>query len=387
VGESLLPFVDELPLVDHHCHGVLRTDVDRPGFERLLTEADTVSPWGTTLFDSSLGFAVRRWCAPLLGLPAHAPAEDYLARRGELGAAEVTRTFLEAARIHTYLVDTGLMPDRLLAPAELAGVTGAQGFEIVRLEWLAEQVVRAGTTAAGFADQVRATLSDRAHIAVGAKSVAAYRVGLELGPDRPSDGQVMAAAGRWLSRVDGGAPIRCADDVLSRFLVWEALERELPVQFHIGLGDSDLDLHRCDPLLLTDFLRATAPRGVPIMLLHNYPFHRGAGYLAQVFPHVFVDLGLATHNTGHQASRVLAEALEIVPFGKFLFSTDAFGLPELYHLGALLFRRALSDFLSTALSADALAGTDAERVARLIGCDNARRAYRLDEHGTVGGPG
>jgi len=40
---------------------------------------------------------------------------------------------------------------------------------------------------------------------------------------------------------------------------------------------------------------------VPILLLHNYPFHREAAYLAQVFEHVFVDVGLATHNAGYCA--------------------------------------------------------------------------------------
>ncbi|MFD9738828.1 amidohydrolase family protein [Umezawaea sp. NPDC059074] len=367
----MLPFVADLRLVDHHCHGVLRADVDRTGFEEVLTEADQVSPLGTTLFDSSIGLAVRRWCAPVLDLDPHASAEDYLARRRSLGAAEVNRAFLAAADVDTYLVDGGLSPELLLDYRELAAVTGARSFEVVRLERLAEEVVTEGCTAAGFASEVRARLA--ASTAVGAKSIAAYRVGLALRPERPSDAEVAEAAGRWLAR--GG---RCADEVLTRFLVWAALDRRLPVQFHVGYGDSDADLHRCDPLLLTDFLRATAGLGVPVMLLHNYPFHRNAGYLAQVFPHVFVDLGLTTHNVGHQAGRVLAEALEIVPFGKFLFSSDAYGLAELYHLGVLLFRRALSDFLASAMASGDLVEADAVRIAHLIGYENARRAYRLD---------
>ncbi|WP_367136669.1 hypothetical protein [Saccharothrix sp. HUAS TT1] len=66
-----------------------------------------------------------------------------------------------------------------------------------------------------------------------------------------------------------------------------------------------------------------------------------------------------------------------MPFGKFLFSTDAFALSELYYLGALFFRRALSDFLSAGLREHALAQTDAERITHLIGWENAHRAYRL----------
>ena len=76
------------------------------------------------------------------------------------------------------------------------------------------------------------------------------------------------------------------------------MDLRLPVQFHVGYGDSDVDLDRCNPLLLTPLLRAIQPTGVPVMLLHNYPYQREAGYLAQVFPHVYVDAGLATHNVG-----------------------------------------------------------------------------------------
>jgi uncharacterized protein len=148
----------------------------------------------------------------------------------------------------------------------------------------------------------------------------------------------------------------------------------------VGYGDSDVDLHRCNPLLLTPLLRAIQPTGVPVMLLHNYPYHREAGYLAQVFPHVYVDAGLATHNLGRGSPALLAEALELAPFGKFLYSSDAFGLPELYYLGAALFRAALSAFLSAGRSEDLYSERTVARLTRMFCADNARRAYRLGEH-------
>ena len=215
---------------------------------------------------------------------------------------------------------------------------------------------------------------------VGFKSIAAYRVGLELDGRRPADGEVVAAATRWLAGAAGGtcAPPRLADEVLHRFFIWCGADLGLPIQFHVGYGDKDIDLHRCNPLLLTRLLRALEPTGVPVMLLHNYPYHREAGYLAQVFPLVYADLGLATHNAGARATALLSEALELVPLRKFLFSSDAFGLPELYYLGTLLFRRALSAFLSSLVDAGDMSYADAERITRLIGAENARRAYRLD---------
>ncbi|MFD8496790.1 amidohydrolase family protein [Amycolatopsis sp. NPDC059657] len=376
---TVLPFVEDLPLVDHHCHGLVTAELDRAGFEEMLTEADTVSPLGTTVFESLIGLAVRRWCAPVLDLPTRAPAAEYLERRAELGADEVNRRFLRATGITDFLVDGGFQPDRLTTTKQLAGLAGARAHDIVRLEVVAEDVVRGGTTASGFGDAFAAELARRAAGAAGVKSIAAYRVGLALAGERPSAAEVAEAAGSWLAKVDTGDEVRLVDEVLHRFLIWTAIDLRLPVQLHVGYGDSDVDLHRCDPLLLTDLLRSTRSSGVPILLLHNYPFHRNAAYLAQVFEHVFVDVGLATHNTGYRSSAVIAETLELVPFGKFLFSTDAFGLAELYHLGTLFFRRGLSDFLSAGLEADEWSEEDALRTASLACFENARRVYRLAE--------
>ncbi len=367
----LLPIVESLRLVDHHCHGVASGDLDPGEFESLLTEADGAGPLGTTLFDSQIGLAVRRWCAPVLDLPPHAAPADYLRRRADLGAAEVNRRFLRAAGIETLCVDTGFAPGSIVALAELGALADASTHEIVRLEQVAEEVAAAGPSAAGFSDAFRTRLRERAASAAGLKSIAAYRVGLALPGARPDEADVAAAAGRWLA---AGVP-RLADVTLQTFLVWCGADLGLPIQFHSGYGDADVDLHRCDPLLLTDLIRALAP--TPVMLLHNYPFHRHAGYLAQVFPHVFVDVGLATHNVGHRASTLIAETLELAPFGKFLFSSDAFGLAELYHLGSLLFRRGLSEFLRSGLDDGAWTPEDADRIARMACGDNARRVYGI----------
>lgn len=370
---ELLPFVADLPLVDHHCHGVLTRDVARADFEALLTEADTTSPLGTSLFDSLIGLAVRERCAPVLDLPKHAAADVYLDRRAELGAAEVARRFLRATGTTDFLLDGGFLPESLTTTPEFGALAATQAHDVVRLEQVAEAVI-AGTTAAGFAAAFADELGKRAATAVGLKSIAAYRVGLELAGERPSPAEVAAAAGRWLRTGN----VRLADEVLHRHLVWTGLDLGLPVQFHVGYGDSDVDLHRCDPLLLTGFLRATRDRGVPILLLHNYPFHRHAAYLAQVFEHVFVDAGLITHNAGFRAPAILAELLEIAPFGKVLFATDAYGLAELYHLGTALFRRGLSDFVRAALAAGAMSEVDAVRLCALVGHENAKRIYRLE---------
>ena len=363
------------PLVDHHCHGLVRRDLDRASFEALMNEGSGGGRWTGSPFDSALGVAIRRHCAPLLDLPPHADPDDYLARRGALGHDEVARRMLSAAGIDTVLVDTGFAPDDICSPGEVAAYAGPEvrAHEILRLETTAQELLVSGTDPRELRQAVKDRL--RESEAVGAKSIAAYRCGLELHAEGPSDVDVAAAVAR--ARPERGEPWRITDRTVISALAWTAIEAGLPLQLHVGYGDNDVDLLRSDPLHLTPFLRATEPLGVPVLLLHNYPFHRHAAYLAQVFDHVFVDVGLSVHNTGALSRRVIEETLELVPFAKLLHSSDAFGLPELYLLGSLLFRRGLHAVLAELVAADEMSESDAIRVGAMVAHDNARGAYAL----------
>jgi uncharacterized protein len=367
--------LDEVALLDHHCHGIVGTALDRSRFELLATEADRPAPPGCTGFDTQLGFAIRRWCAPVLGLDPHASPEDYLARRSELGDAEVNRRLLRAAGIGAFLVDTGYASEDALSPAEMAETAGATAGTVVRLEAVAERVARDGATAGGFATAYAEALDAAAADAAGLKSIIAYRYGLDFDPEPPSPAEVRDAAGRWLRRVEGAPWPRLDDPVLLRHVLWAGVDRGLPVQFHTGFGDPDLQLDRCDPARMTGFLRAVQRREVAVMLLHCYPFQRQAGYLSQVFPHVYMDVGLAVNYTGSRAAAVVAESLELAPFHKLLFSSDAFGLAELYHLGGLLFRRAFDEVVGGWVAAGLWSAADARRVARMVAAGNAERVY------------
>ncbi len=356
-------------LVDHHCHGVVQGDLTRADFESFLTESPDPAPAGTTCFDSQLGFAVLRLCPPVLDLEPHCDPDAYLRRRGQLGAREVARRLLRAAGIAEFLVDTGL-PGDLTSPRELAALAGAKAREIVRLEHLAERIASAVKGPADFLAELDRRIRDAAHTAAGFKSIAAYRHGLDLPPEPPPRSEVEESLAGWLP--EGG---RLTDPVLLRHLLWSAAGTGRPLQLHTGFGDPDLRLHRADPLLLTEFIEAVRPTGCTLVLLHCYPYHRKAGYLAQVYPHVYADVGLTLSHTGARSAAVLAEFLELAPFGKLLFSTDAHGLPELYLVGAQLFREAAAEVLGGWVERDVWANAGADRVGDLIGAGNARRIY------------
>lgn len=338
-------------LVDHHVHGTFTEPGDRAAFAAALNEAS-----GSPLADLDLpvGVAVRRWCAPLLGLEPHASADDYWAARSAAPYDEVVALFLREAGIERWVVDTGLTPDRVASPEPMS--------EVLRLEVLLESVLDEDDVPGAF----RARLDAAAPSIVGTKTIAAYRSGLDIDWSRPTDTAVAEHARASGPRVD--------HPLLISFVVHEALSRGLPLQVHTGLGDRDLDLRRADPLHLLPLLRMT---GTPVMLLHCYPYHRQAGYLAQAFDHVHFDVGLAINHLGARSVELVGEAMELAPFAKQLYSSDAYGLPELHYLGSLLWRRAMSVVLGAWISRGDWSLDDATRVADLIGSGNARRVYGL----------
>jgi predicted TIM-barrel fold metal-dependent hydrolase len=377
LSRELTEFVDALPLVDHHVHGAFAADGSRDRFENSLNEGSTDPlPDFVSGFDSQLGFAIRRWCAPLLDLPKHAPADDYWARRVELGEVEVTRRFLTAAGVSDWVIDTGFATTDLLDLDGMTAVTGAPSHEIVRLEVIAEALIAEGPD--DYVTRFRERLdAAKASGAVGTKSVIAYRTGFDVDYARPSDADVAAAASAWHASLSEGIRPRLMHPRLLVFALYAAADAGLPIQLHVGFGDRDLDLHRVNPLLLLPLLRRPDVAKVPILLLHCYPFEREAGYLAQSFDNVYLDVGLAVNYLGARSVELVARSYETAPFAKVLFSSDAFGPSELHYLGSRLWRTAISCVFGAWVESDDWSLADAKRVAELTAIVNARRVYRL----------
>jgi predicted TIM-barrel fold metal-dependent hydrolase len=365
-----------LELVDHHVHGCFVEPIDRGVFEESCNEASADPiPDFMTQFDSQPGFAFRRWCAPLLGLERHAPADEYWAARSAVAPAELNRRLLRAAGVEHWVVDTGYTSRPVTTPARMAEEARGATSEIVRLEAVAEALVRDGVTPNEFPEAFRAALRAAAADAVGFKTILAYRTGFDIDWSAPADDAVVVAAKRWTAA--GGTSPRLVDPVLEAFVIHAAIAAGLPLQIHVGFGDRDLDLHRTNPMLLLGLLRQQHVMSTPIMLLHCYPYHREAGYLAQAFNNVYFDIGLGVNYVGAQSQQLIAESLELAPFAKQLYSSDAFGLPELHLVGSILWRRAMAQVIGRWVTETAWSQADGIRVLRMIGSDNARRVYRI----------
>jgi predicted TIM-barrel fold metal-dependent hydrolase len=152
----------------------------------------------------------------------------------------------------------------------------------------------------------------------------------------------------------------------------------MPVQFHTGYGDADLNLLEANPLHLRPLLQSDRFNQVPWILLHMaYPYVREAGYLASIYGNVYVDLSLAIPFAPSEAPMLLTQLLGLAPASKLMYASDGFSIPELFWLGARIGRAALARVLDNQLEDGALSANEADAVAAQILAGNARRVYHL----------
>ena len=95
------------------------------------------------------------------------------------------------------------------------------------------------------------------------------------------------------------------------------------------------------------------------------------------FPNIYFDVGFVQNWAGPSYQNMMKEALELAPFTKQLFSTDAFGLSELYYLGAMRFRNSLRNILDNWIELDECTPEYADQIMAWIGGANARRIYAV----------
>jgi hypothetical protein len=369
-----------IPIVDHHCHSLLREQPqDDEAFRNHLTE--TYLP--EMALDHVQNSLVYHWAIrELASFFGCAPEPDAVhSARRERGVEAIARDVVERGNFKTWLVDSGYGTDTTFSLGELRGIVPCEIREILRLEPMIERLILAADGFDGFVDAYRAALSDlRGAGYVGMKSVIAYRSGLQV---ELVDRSAAAAAFRSVheaARRDGAVRIESKPllDYLIVAAVEESARQEVPIQFHTGLGDPDLDLTKVDPAALRVIFSDTY-RAAPIVLLHSgYPYSRSMAYLAAMFPNVYADFGeVQLFVAGRDLRAVVRELVGLAPASKILFSTDASLIPELYWLGALAGRRTLGDVFEENIADGLIDERTAIEMAEMMLWRNAERIYGL----------
>ncbi|PJF46639.1 MAG: amidohydrolase [Chloroflexi bacterium] len=368
-------------ILDHHAHNLLTPEA-MAGFtltaaftEGYAQEIVSQHVRETLFFKRSLRqLAEALDCAPTL--------EGLLDAREQLGYEQIAQTLFDAGGFAALLLDDGFMPDRIMPTAWHNRF--APTYRFIRIEHLAAQLIAQHARWPMFAEAFRAALEARGSDVVGFKSIIAYRTGLGIAP--PEEDAAQQCFGELRAQAERGLPVRIAHPPLNHWLVWTmmiiAARDGVPVQFHTGFGDPDLDLRMANPLHLRPLFEHAPFRGAPVVLLHaSYPFTREAGYLAAVYPNAYLDLGLALPYLSRAGMRfAVRAALELAPLSKIMFSTDAHLIPETFYLGARCGREIIADVLSQTIADGDLSAAEADAAALDILHRNAARLYFGQEH-------
>jgi hypothetical protein len=373
--------LDAVPILDQHCHALLRdgTIVDAAAYAQFFTESG--DPMMHAHHAPETVF--YRWAIrELAGILACAPTTDaVLAARGGVSADALARRLLADANVAVLLVDHGYRTDETWPPVELAARLPCRVLPVLRLETIAQELIVRHETFDAVLDAYSASVERaRADGFVALKSIIAYRTGLAAQPT--SRGDAAAAFGPVKERARRDGRVRLAAKPLNDHLLLRALEiaerQAMPVQIHTGFGDTDLDLREANPLHLRPLLESGQYANVPFVLLHaSYPYVRELGYLAAIYANVYADVGLAIPHLAAEIPTMLRQLLSLAPSTKVVYSSDASQIPELFWLAARWGRRGLGTVLDELIALGALDGDQAFAVGQQVLGGNAARIYGL----------
>ncbi|HUZ00822.1 MAG TPA: amidohydrolase family protein [Thermomicrobiaceae bacterium] len=389
--------VADLPVVDVHCHPFLNrgplsaeqfTDLASfGGGSRAFMEAGGVEftdavreelqriKRDTTYFrrlvrDLARFFGVEPTLDTVLARRNDAVEEDY--------TAYVRRLYADAG-LTTLVFDFGYPQP----PVDEAATRAELPVEIVPVFRIEPLIVELLASDAGwdefrrrFDAAIAEALQHRGYR--GLKSIIAYRTGLDVSPVSRTPDQGYRALDAIRHGLGGGSMKQLRDHLLCRSLEL-CMEYDVPMQIHTGMGDFEVNLPAARPALLLDLLRFPAYRACKVLLVHTgYPYHREAGYLANVLPRVYCDVSEGVPFAGHGAKRIISEVLEMAPLSKVVYGSDGFSVPEINFASAKLGKQAIAQALDEIVADGGLSTTEAREAAGLILSGNARQLYELD---------
>ncbi|CAG8491665.1 5769_t:CDS:10 [Acaulospora morrowiae] len=393
--DALLKLVASFPLIDNHAHNLLTADsILTCPLEVCFSEAR-----GEALKDAVQTSALKQAIQHLARLYKCAPSWDEIKRvRDTVSYDELCKASFETIGIQSLLLDDGLYDlGNLLDIKKHVGLV-EDVRRIVRVESIAESVLKnliesvnksheAVISFAEFEEPLRNQLRSLAESeeVVAFKSIAAYRSGLNINCNLTNE-EVAVALGNFLRVYTSSATeqgtLKLTDKVIIDHVVNVAIdiafENGIPIQFHTGLGDNDLDLLYSNPLYLRPLIEKY--KDTKIVLLHaSYPYARQAAYLASVYSNVYVDIGLISSliSTSGQQS-ILRELLELSPTNRMLFSTDGHCHPESFYVSVVQSRDVIGKVLLESVDNKDFTVDEAIKIAKQIFFENSNALYKLN---------
>ncbi|KAH8117636.1 amidohydrolase-domain-containing protein [Phellopilus nigrolimitatus] len=383
------------PAIDNHTHPLLSAShKDDFAFEGLISEAQ-----GPALTNDAIRtlacFRATRQLSTLLGCAND--WESVKETRSSLDYMELCKLCLQSTSIQCFLLDDGLDSEGLCEDVKWHDqFSSSPSKQIVRIEIVAQNILKehiqnhmpvsintASSLLSVFSTAFDNALTEAAQdpFVAGFKSIACYRTGLDIFPSSAPLEDIEEALMLAMTRYGQSGKLRLADkhfnDYLVRITMVIAGKYQKPVQFHTGLGDSDIALARSSPAHLQPLVSAFPD--TPVVLLHaSYPFTREAGYLASVYRNVYLDFGEVFPFVSKEGQRnVVRQVLELCPTNKMLWSTDGHWWPETYYLGTLQAREVLYEVLAESVRHEEITEQQAVGIVRRALFENSNSLYNL----------
>jgi predicted TIM-barrel fold metal-dependent hydrolase len=381
-------FVDlaDVPVVDNHAHAIeARQPTGLASWRALFTESPDPGMRASEAADTAFYRRLIRSLEEFYGVSGE---DGVLRARESRSATDLVAELFHDASILGVVIDTGYPePENAMGAAEFTAASGAEYAGLLRLEVEFQRLVVEHGSYDKLIAGVREFVSGvRAAGFAGFKSIAAYRTGLAI--ERWSDDDARDAYAQARVEVDLTGSVRLGYKPLLDTLLHLAFEaaaaQELPVQFHVGYGDPDVDLRRASPLELRSVLEDSAYRSMPVVLLHGcWPYFREGAYLASVYGNAYLDLSYAVPfiSIGEMTSMTRA-ALAVAPFSKLMYSSDGSRIPELYWISAKDGRKVIGSVLGELVADGDLDPGQARDAGERILRDNALRLYGFRPDGT-----
>jgi uncharacterized protein len=372
----------DVPVVDNHCHAFVPIDTgtDPSRWRAFFSESrEQVMFEHAATMTSYQRIVVA--LAEFLGCEPH--EEAVLEARERFGSREMIGALLRDANVDALLIDRGFPPaDEVIPDTEIAAVSDVRVESFLRLEPLMEELLETAATLEEAKLALAERLTDlRGGGYVGLKSVAAYRTGLDLEVEEDPQAEMAFLDAKQAYQRAGSYRLASRPLLGALLLVAfrSAHEQELPLQFHVGYGDSDVDLMRSNPLNLRALLESHRFDGMKVVLLHEcYPYTREGAYLAAIYGNVYLDLSYGIPFLGFsEMLSCTAAAVAVAPTSKLLYSSDGLGVPELHWSSAHRGREVLELVMRECVERNELTAEQALLAGRNILRDNAWRLYEL----------
>ncbi len=303
------------------------------------------------LYHKVLGELSRLWGLPYEGEEAVAAERT---RRMAADYAGHVRELFRDANIRGMVVDLGYKPAAAPVP-EFEQVVPVKAVYLFRIETVVDPLWKERPPFDEAEDRFRAALDAAVpgeH--VGYKTIIGYRTGLEILPVTREQAVAAWAAGDE----------KTVRDYFVLLTVEKCRRLGCPLQVHTAFGESNIDLRRNNPLHLKRLLETDVARAVRITLVHGgYPHSFEAGYLAAMYPNVYVDLSEGIPWVALDTAGILRRVLGLAPLNKVMFGSDGFIIPEIAWIAARLAKEALGNLLDEMVAERYLTARRAERAA------------------------